>query len=1215
MMNKLTKLLSVFVLAGAIGTGAGALAGCAHKHTFSSEWKTDATQHWHEATCDHTDEKSDIGNHVDADNDGKCDVCKYDMKVAVPATGITLSQTSATLKVDESVKLTATVTPADSTDTVSWDTSDPTVAVVAGGTVKAIAPGTATITAKAGSFTATCDIQVIAYTEISTAEQLLELRQQPELTGVYKLTANIDLEGETLTAPQAVLAEGATFDGQGYTISNAVYTEAGAKEGILFKTINGGTVTNIKFLGCSISSANESVGILAGECNATCTISKIEFNSCSAKTTNTYVGLLFARKEGSGAATITMSEITAKNGCTTSCSEYGGFLVGDITGDTTVVFKDLDIDGEFKGSSGNGSFIAGRTRSGATVSVENAVISAQLPVPIATSTGIFSGNGDCTKLTIKNVLIVKSNVSNLYQSTKAPKAKDIQNLVTVEGVTVDEATATDGADTAAYLKTLGFDFTDVWMEEGTSGYRLKAASTNVKSEGAVIKSVKVNIGNVKTRFKKGETFDSTGISVTGVYSDGVQLVLGDDEYEVVSTDVDLSRKGTYKVHVMSKEDAKVSVDYEVTVVEETGFKVYSEFVPKVYVVGGKVDYKNLVVVSVWSDNVEEKLEEGAGGYTLNSNGAPDLAAAGEKSIRVDYGSYEGVTFNINVVAKATVDEATNTVTVNVDAAATAVTGTTFKTVADAIDFLEACEFDKDVIKVVNVAAGTYTAKITTDLCNLTLVGANTGKADDKSILTYSAVESTVDIVSGKAYGLDCATLKVTGENFTAKNITIRNDFNYIRDSKKESSPQGLALTVAGDKAELVGVHLYGNQDTLYLKNGRAYFKDCLIEGNIDFIFGEATGIAFFDECEIKAITKSENKENNNGYVTAMKADDTTKPDYGYVFSNCNFTDDGKLADGSMSLGRPWGKKATVAYISCTFSKAYSTLAYDGKAKSRWFDMSGNKPEDADFVEYDSKGDGKITEAVAGGSILTAAEAANYTMANVFAMENGKCKWTTPWAGTNTKVAITIKNGDDQVIYSGAVEKGVTISEDIVKEWLSAGKKELKGLFTDKACQTAYNYSTVINEAKELYATYDEVHSTTYTYNYVSGKYTAEDPWSSNCTTNTKSEDSTKVEGLKVEATTALTLKATGTKATISVTGFTSGSSKASAYLDVIFLDAEGNEIGKIVGTTTENKLNGAYTFTNNVFEAPSGKEFASIKFTCNTSGKSCGIVSVTIDVE
>ena len=35
----------------------------AHTHTFSDEWSSDATHHWHAATCDHTDETSDRAKH------------------------------------------------------------------------------------------------------------------------------------------------------------------------------------------------------------------------------------------------------------------------------------------------------------------------------------------------------------------------------------------------------------------------------------------------------------------------------------------------------------------------------------------------------------------------------------------------------------------------------------------------------------------------------------------------------------------------------------------------------------------------------------------------------------------------------------------------------------------------------------------------------------------------------------------------------------------------------------------------------------------------------------------------------------------------------------------------------------------------------------------------------------------------------------------------
>ncbi len=50
-----------------------------HTHTFASEWSTSATHHWHAATCEHGENKDANGEHVDADEDGKCDTCAYEV--------------------------------------------------------------------------------------------------------------------------------------------------------------------------------------------------------------------------------------------------------------------------------------------------------------------------------------------------------------------------------------------------------------------------------------------------------------------------------------------------------------------------------------------------------------------------------------------------------------------------------------------------------------------------------------------------------------------------------------------------------------------------------------------------------------------------------------------------------------------------------------------------------------------------------------------------------------------------------------------------------------------------------------------------------------------------------------------------------------------------------------------------------------------------------
>lgn len=92
---------------------------------------------------------------VTKDNDAQ-------IKVVVLATGITVDKTATTIVKGATDKLTATLVPADANGTITWSTSDSSVATVSSdGTVTAVKNGTVTVTAKCGDLSAQTKVTVI----------------------------------------------------------------------------------------------------------------------------------------------------------------------------------------------------------------------------------------------------------------------------------------------------------------------------------------------------------------------------------------------------------------------------------------------------------------------------------------------------------------------------------------------------------------------------------------------------------------------------------------------------------------------------------------------------------------------------------------------------------------------------------------------------------------------------------------------------------------------------------------------------------------------------------------------------------------------------------------------------------------------------------------------------------------------------------------------
>ena len=97
-----------------------------------------------------------------------CSVSVSGMFEPVACTGIELDYTELSLTGDGETKtITALVTPTDTTDSITWKSSNEAVATVDNGTITAISNGTTTITATCGSLSATCLVTVSGITSMN----------------------------------------------------------------------------------------------------------------------------------------------------------------------------------------------------------------------------------------------------------------------------------------------------------------------------------------------------------------------------------------------------------------------------------------------------------------------------------------------------------------------------------------------------------------------------------------------------------------------------------------------------------------------------------------------------------------------------------------------------------------------------------------------------------------------------------------------------------------------------------------------------------------------------------------------------------------------------------------------------------------------------------------------------------------------------------------
>ncbi len=195
-------------------------------------------------------------------------------------------------------------------------------------------------------------------------------------------------------------------------------------------------------------------------------------------------------------------------------------------------------------------------------------------------------------------------------------------------------------------------------------------------------------------------------------------------------------------------------------------------------------------------------------------------------------------------------------------------------------------------------------------------------------------------------------VEVNGDGFEAHNITFENTFGV--------GSQAVALSLYSDRAVFRNCRFKGWQDTLYAAWGRHYYRDCYIEGHVDFIFGDAAAV--FDRCEIHS--------RGSGYIAAHSRTTPEEPT-GFVFRDCKLTGEPGLLRAARSqgggaeapfpakdsgrgvfLGRPWRDCARTVFVNCWMGEHIRPDGWDNwgtpaREKTAWFAEYGSTGPGAD----------------------------------------------------------------------------------------------------------------------------------------------------------------------------------------------------------------------------------------------------------------------------
>ncbi|MFP5041214.1 pectinesterase family protein [Parasediminibacterium sp. JCM 36343] len=254
-----------------------------------------------------------------------------------------------------------------------------------------------------------------------------------------------------------------------------------------------------------------------------------------------------------------------------------------------------------------------------------------------------------------------------------------------------------------------------------------------------------------------------------------------------------------------------------------------------------------------------------------------------------------------------------------------------------------------------------------------------GESMAETIVSYDNYSGKPNPAGGTFGTSTSATLNIAATDCMIMNLSVENatgygvDANAIPVAAAGDGPQALALNVSADRVVFYNCRFNGGQDTVFAggPGKRNYFKNCYIDGNTDFIFGDATAI--FDTCVIYPRTRLDN--GGGGYVTAVNTKAVSQ--YGYVFRDCKLTKN--RGTTNYTLGRPWqsgsgGTYNKTVYLNTAMGANISAVGWSV------FDANTD-PNTVLYAEYNStdyKGNlVDVSKRISWSRQLTAQDAAKY----------------------------------------------------------------------------------------------------------------------------------------------------------------------------------------------------------------------------------------------